>query len=219
MLRQVHPDTQIDANGLTRLRTIAEAIATSQQNVGIDQWVQLLPGELQLHAISEANKVQPSNKHAQVLEYLIAEILDLAGNRARDRRKVTITEYDILAAISYDEELREFLRNYLPLFPYRVTSNFQNLVIPKNGITYLGRTSEEFKSGLYNVLICLVNYYGQKVDNLSLMNFQTTVSDAIIRRARELNIGTLTFNNLLYAIYQNLQLINVPWVEVFRRCN
>ena len=153
------------------------------------------------------------------MEYLLAEILELAGNRARDRRKVTIGEYDILATIYNDEELKEFLGNYLPLFPYNATTTFRALLIPKSSITYIGRTSEEFKGGLRQVLICLVNYYGQKVDNVGLMNFQTTIANAIIQRARQLNTGTLTFNNLLYAIYENPQLTNVPWVEVFRRCN
>jgi histone H2A len=42
---------------------------------------------------------------AATLEYLTAEVLELAGNATRDRRKVTICECDIKSAINTDEEL------------------------------------------------------------------------------------------------------------------
>lgn len=48
---------------------------------------------------------------AAVLEYVVAEVLELSANAARDHRRHRITPRDIVLAIRNDEELHKLFRN------------------------------------------------------------------------------------------------------------
>ncbi len=66
---------------------------------------------------------------AAAVEYLIAEVLELSGNVARDTKKARITQRHIKIAILNDEELNKFFKNavigggVLPKINEKVTEN------------------------------------------------------------------------------------------------
>eukprot|EP00005_Dracoamoeba_jomungandri_P005032 CAMPEP_0174258314 /NCGR_PEP_ID=MMETSP0439-20130205/7324_1 /TAXON_ID=0 /ORGANISM="Stereomyxa ramosa, Strain Chinc5" /LENGTH=198 /DNA_ID=CAMNT_0015341769 /DNA_START=161 /DNA_END=757 /DNA_ORIENTATION=+ len=67
---------------------------------------------------------------AAVVEYMVAEVLELAGNAARDNKKVTIIPRHIMLAIKNDEELNRFCRSCI--FPYGgVIPNIHSVLLPK----------------------------------------------------------------------------------------
>ena len=67
---------------------------------------------------------------AAVSEYLSAEILELAGNAARDNKKKCITPRHLTLAIRNDEELNRFLAG-VTLAQGGVLPNIQAVLLPK----------------------------------------------------------------------------------------
>lgn len=67
---------------------------------------------------------------AAALEYLTAEILELAGNAARDNHKVRINPRHLLLAIRNDEELNRLLAN-VTISQGGVLPNIHAVLLPK----------------------------------------------------------------------------------------
>jgi histone H2A len=67
---------------------------------------------------------------AAVLEYLAAEILELAGNVAREAKKTRITPRFINLAVRNDEELTKFLGK-VTIASSGVLPNIHKVLLPK----------------------------------------------------------------------------------------
>eukprot|EP00246_Nothoceros_aenigmaticus_P017666 TRINITY_DN883_c0_g1_i1.p1 TRINITY_DN883_c0_g1~~TRINITY_DN883_c0_g1_i1.p1 ORF type:complete len:152 (-),score=33.30 TRINITY_DN883_c0_g1_i1:78-533(-) len=67
---------------------------------------------------------------AAVLEYLAAEVLELAGNASRDNKKTRIVPRHILLAIRNDDELSKLLRG-VTIANGGVLPNIHHVLLPK----------------------------------------------------------------------------------------
>eukprot|EP00993_Chasmostoma_nieuportense_P005251 NODE_5881_length_598_cov_1522.968153_g5716_i0.p1 GENE.NODE_5881_length_598_cov_1522.968153_g5716_i0~~NODE_5881_length_598_cov_1522.968153_g5716_i0.p1 ORF type:complete len:134 (+),score=5.11 NODE_5881_length_598_cov_1522.968153_g5716_i0:65-466(+) len=69
---------------------------------------------------------------AAVLEYLSAELLELAGNASRDNHKKRITPRHLTLAIRNDEELNKLL-SHVTISGGGVIPQIQGVLLPKKG--------------------------------------------------------------------------------------
>ena len=67
---------------------------------------------------------------AAILEYLTAEIIELAGNAAKDNKKTRIIPRHIMLAVRNDEELNKLFGS-ITIAQAGVLPNIQPVLIPK----------------------------------------------------------------------------------------
>ncbi|CAL5193584.1 unnamed protein product [Lathyrus oleraceus] len=82
-----------------------------------------------------------------VLEYLCAEVLELAGNAARDNKKTRIVPRHIQLAVRNDEELSKLMGS-VTIANGGVLPNIHQILLPKKvagkGKSEIGSVSQEF---------------------------------------------------------------------------
>ncbi len=243
ILKQVHPDMNIGSEAVHLVQTFVSPIENGLKLLftpeDIDRYIiENLTGELANHARTEFRK---HGLKSSIVEYLAAEILELAGNSARDRRRTTIGPYDIIIAIGLDNELLKVFKNDIPLYVHlhpMIEKGNGRLVIGKMNIKLKGRKlSDDYKRGLHNLLIAIVNYYAPRPRNESFRVAQAVaqrsgrigesmprnpiyhLEDQVLRTVLAYSMvlqptGILTYMTLLKATMTNPYLADVPIVQM-----
>lgn len=167
----VHPKIQISNNAIDVINQILYSFNTQlnylNDDNSIKEFINLkLNGELGKHAYHEF--IKHNKDRTYIVEYLLAEILELVGNRVYDisqNGKINkIKVLDILTTIFNDQELYNSFKTKIPIFPYYKSD--AKYILPKNRINtkqYLNyqdfRTDRTFKESLINLLSLIAKYY------------------------------------------------------------
>ena len=88
------------------------------------------PATLQAAVRDQHYMCSPATLQAAVLEYLAAEVLELAGNAARDNKKTRIVPRHIQLAVRNDEELSKLLGG-VTIASGGVLPNIHGVLLPK----------------------------------------------------------------------------------------
>lgn len=120
--RQKHPRLVLDDEAIETLQVIFGEFAqrlgqTPDNETSVREFLTSTLGKTQLSEQS-FERYRRSRRVSDSLEYILSEVLELAGNRARDYRRRSIQQQDIIIVIIIDDELYQPFKNRLAPFPY-----------------------------------------------------------------------------------------------------
>lgn len=82
---------------------------------------------------------------AATIEYLAAEILELAGNAAKDNKKARIIPRHLQLAIGNDDQLKKLFTG-VTIAQGGVIPNIESILLPKKSVGMYSNDSSQFKS-------------------------------------------------------------------------
>ncbi len=174
--REVHPDKQLHSTTIAMIRSLLEPYAVAMEPAPLDavyNWLpQVFPVELAAYARSTADTEQnrlittsltvPSQLDLEhiaknaIIEYFVAELLELGGNEASNKGSNIIIPWDVLKAIVKDLEFRTLFQ-----YPENTTTLSVSAIINGQQVTY--PMSRDLAAGIF------------LVSNAFNVNFQMTM--------------------------------------------
>lgn len=113
-LKFVHPGMKLSKLATAKIVKIATPLKKRLEHLSPrDALVDFYGRSSQLvkHSLLEAKRCRPGEETNAILDYLISELVELSGNCAADKNRVTIQPKDINEALISDSEL-ERLKGY-----------------------------------------------------------------------------------------------------------
>jgi len=120
-VEQVYPNLGIEKGAIKEVEKILKDIQKKCQEQTLEKYVKAMPHELKKHAEREISKEGsnnffklPDEELSRLLEYICAEVVEIAGNIANDGdfdNECDITKQHILEAIAKDEDLNALIND------------------------------------------------------------------------------------------------------------
>ena len=190
VLRDVHPSLSITNDAVNMvlyiLRPVFDQIKHSSnmeetlKQLMKDTLIKISYGCYQKDSMRYGRR-KPQN----VIEYLIAELVELGGIRALDYGKKRITTLDIYLPIYTDDDLYYTLYKYMIPFPGSDLIQEYGMWLPLNYIKAIPYTlSRDFKDGLVMIFRCVIDsYHGETSE------YVTKLADQIALKAGRLPVS------------------------------
>jgi len=208
VLSQMHPDNKIRQDAIEEVKGIVQKLYTKLITLpmySIENFQTVLPGELGKHAYSELKKYtvaermlnHPAIFHSVdgkgtniILEYIVAELLELSGNVAHDFHKVNITPDHLKTAIGNDVELSQMMAiiNDKKLM-YEFTWKYGDS-IHKKPVT--GQHTWEWEEGKQQMFGLVVDFMQDKFDDTDKeFEFEEAIRDTFDTKAYIKPVGNI----------------------------
>jgi len=265
---QVHPDIKISQSSIQLIIKLVRPVIHKLAMYNITDQVAFLPGTLSKHATAEYVKAlvkdesitkvrsgglgaskskrsivdktpaERARDRVAVVEYLIAEVIELSGNCARDNSESTITPSCIYLPIINDEELIDLFHPSIRPFPYMRNIRADAVDLVKKNLPSFKHIKERWGIGdkvgryLQNMAIGLIQYYGVDKTRLkqiksviedleydagsSLSDLIDVVLDIVVTDAKEIASGAIKKEDIITAFTES-ELLNtvLPTKEMF----